>query len=162
MVVSTDDGVTWTAANVPTGTGLLQDAWCASATHCLAVGTTSNTVSDVVPAHGALLVSNDGGHSWFPAAGVQPVDNVFGIDCPSAKECVMVGTHWVDHTSVGVGGVAISDDGGVSFTSSSSVYTPLSLTAVACPTTASCVAVGGDTVARIALPGTVKRVSRRR
>jgi len=162
VVVSTDGGVTWTVANVPSGTGLLQDAWCASATHCLAIGTTSNTVSDVVPAQGALLVSNDGGHTWFPAAGVQPIDNAFGIDCPTVRECVMVGTQWVAHTSVGVGAVASSSNGGQSFTSTSSVYTPLSLTAVACPSTTSCVAVGGDTVARIALPDLVKPVRRRR
>ena len=34
---------------------------------------------------------------------------------------------------------------------SSSAYVPISLTAVSCPTTTACVAVGGDTVARLTL-----------
>jgi photosystem II stability/assembly factor-like uncharacterized protein len=162
VVVSTDDGVSWTAADVPAGTGLLQDAWCATATRCLAVGTTSDTVSDVVPAHGALLVSNDGGHTWFPSAAVQPVDNIFGVSCPSARDCVVVGTQWVNHTSVGIGGVATSENAGAQFTAARTVYTPLSLIAVTCPTASSCIAVGGDTVARIALPRKIVAVRRHR
>ncbi len=162
VALSLDAGVSWTAADVPSGTGLLQDAWCASATRCLAVGTTSDTVSDVVPAHGALLVSNDGGHTWFPSAAVQPVDDIFGVSCPSARDCVVVGTQWVNHTSVGVGGVATSVNAGAKFTAAHTVYTPLSLIAVTCPTAFSCIAVGGDTVARIALPKKVVVVRRQR
>jgi hypothetical protein len=48
--------------------------------------------------------------------------------------------------------VARSTDGGAVFTAATTEYTPLALTAVTCPTTQRCVAVGGDTVARIALP----------
>ena len=54
IAISTDGGVTWAAAVVPAGTGLLQSAVCATIASCLAVGTTSTTVSAVVPAHGAL------------------------------------------------------------------------------------------------------------
>jgi photosystem II stability/assembly factor-like uncharacterized protein len=157
VIISVDDGMTWTAADVPVNTGLLQDAWCASATKCLAVGTTSNTVSDVVPANGALLHSNDGGHTWTDDAASPPVNNIFGIDCPSALVCVMVGTKWVSHTSVGVGGVAQSVDGGDRFTASSTDYTPLTLTAVTCPSLHTCIAVGGDTVARIDMTGAPNR-----
>lgn len=149
VIISVDGGTTWTAADVPVNTGLLQDAWCASATKCLAVGTTSSTVSDVVPAKGALLLSNDGGHTWADDAALPPVDNIFGVACPSELVCVMVGTQWVQHTSVGVGGVAQSVDGGNEFKTSSTDYTPLSLTAIACPSIDNCIAVGGDTVARI-------------
>ena len=42
-------GTTWTAANVPANTGLLQSVFCATVTSCVAGGTTSTTVSAVVP-----------------------------------------------------------------------------------------------------------------
>jgi photosystem II stability/assembly factor-like uncharacterized protein len=161
IVISTDEGSTWSMASVPAGTGLLQDASCASITLCLAVGTTSTTVSDVVPAQGALLMSSDGGHTWVPAPTTPPVDDIFGIDCPLPQECVMVGTQWVNGTAVGIGGVARSENGGAKFVKSTTAYTPLTLTALACPTSVACVAVGGDTVARIdlliGLPTAVRR-----
>jgi photosystem II stability/assembly factor-like uncharacterized protein len=152
VVISVDAGSTWAAAAVPTGTGLLQSAACASATRCLAVGTTSTTVSGVVPAAGALLLSDDGGHTWTPSPATPPVNNIFGVDCPLVKVCVMVGTRWVGGTAVGTGAVARSTDGGTTFIRSTTAYTPLTLTAVACPTDTTCLAVGGDTVARLTLP----------
>jgi photosystem II stability/assembly factor-like uncharacterized protein len=152
VVISVDGGTTWTAADVPTGTGLLQSVSCASPTSCLAVGTTSTTVSAVVPAKGAVLTSDDGGHTWISSLRTTSVNDIFGVDCPSAVICAMVGTRWVGHPAVGTGAVAQSRDGGTSFMASTTAYTPLPLTALACPTARDCVAVGGDTVARIVLP----------
>ena len=63
-----------------------------------------------------------------------------------------VGTDWVGTPAVGTGAVARSSDGGSSFTAVTTEYTPVPLTALACPTPGNCVAVGGDTVARITLP----------
>jgi photosystem II stability/assembly factor-like uncharacterized protein len=108
-------------------------------------------VSDVVPAKGELLRSSDGGHTWLATAGVPPVDDVYGVACPSARQCAMVGTKWVGFPAVGTGAVAQSLDGGLSFRASTSAYVPISLTALSCPTTSSCVAVGGNTVARLTL-----------
>jgi photosystem II stability/assembly factor-like uncharacterized protein len=152
LAISTDGGGTWTAATVPTGTGLLQGAACATISSCLAVGTTSTTVSAPVPAQGSLLTSDDGGHTWTHAAGAEPIDDIFGIECPSRSICAMVGTNWVGTPAVGTGAVAHSSDGGADFTASATEYTPLALTGLSCPTTQRCVAVGGDTVARIGLP----------
>jgi len=152
VAVSTDGGETWTAAAVPSGAGLVQGVGCATISSCLAVGTTSTTVSSVVPARGALLASHDGGHTWVMSAGPQPVDDMYGIDCPSRSICAVVGTDWVGTPAVGTGAVASSRDGGATFTPSSTQYTPLALTALACPTVHGCVAVGGDTVARVRLP----------
>ena len=115
IAISTDGGGTWAAAVVPAGTGLLQGAVCATISSCLAVGTTSTTVSAVVPAHGALLTSDDGGHTWVLSAATQPIDDIFGIACPSASICVMVGTNWVGTPAVGTGAVAHSSDGGADF-----------------------------------------------
>jgi hypothetical protein len=161
VAISTNGGMTWAAATVPAGVGLLQSAACANPTRCLAAGTTSTTVSDVVPAKGLLLSSADGGHTWTAAsaataatgaAAALPVDDIFGLACPASTSCVMVGTKWVGTPATGTGAVAESSNAGAAFTASSTAYTPLTLTAVDCPTAAQCVAVGGDTVARITLP----------
>ena len=151
VAVSADGGRTWALATVPSGVGVLQSTTCLSATVCFAAGTTGTTVSDVVPAKGELLRSADGGHTWAAAAGAVPVDDVYGIACPSATQCAMVGTKWVGLPAVGTGAVAQSIDAGLTFRASAVAYIPITLTAVACPTAAGCVAVGGDTVARLTL-----------
>jgi photosystem II stability/assembly factor-like uncharacterized protein len=152
IAISTDGGGTWAAATIPTGTGLVQDAVCATISSCLAVGSTSTTVSAVVPAKGELLTSSDGGHTWVISSSGQAVDDMFGIDCPSPTTCAVVGTNWIGTPAVGTGAVARSDDGGATFVASVTEYTPLALTSLSCATAQRCVAVGGDTVARISLP----------
>jgi photosystem II stability/assembly factor-like uncharacterized protein len=151
IVLSPDGGQTWTSATVPQGIGVLHAADCVSASVCLAVGTTSTTVSDVVPAHGQVLRSADGGHTWTPSESTPPVDDVFAVACPSASACAMVGTKWAGNPAVGTGAVAESHDGGGTFALASSAYVPITLTALACPAALRCFAVSGDTVARITL-----------
>ena len=63
----------------------------------------------------------------------------------------MVGTTWAGFPAVGTGGVAESTDAGLTFRRSPTSYVPITLTAVACPSTSRCIAVGGDTVARLTL-----------
>jgi photosystem II stability/assembly factor-like uncharacterized protein len=150
LALSADDGQTWEDTTVPAGLGLLQGVACATSTSCFAAGTTSTTVSNVVPAKGQLLQSVDGGHTWTSGP-VPPVDDTYGLACPSARQCAMVGTVWAGTPPVGTGAVAQSVDGGQTFTPSSSAYVPLTLVALSCPTTAACIAVGGDTLARITL-----------
>jgi photosystem II stability/assembly factor-like uncharacterized protein len=147
--VSTDGGQTWTLATVPSGLGVLQSSACLSALACLAGGTTGTTVSDVVPAKGQLLQSADGGHTWASSAGALPVDDVYGLACPSADQCVMVGTEWFGLPAADVGAVGQSIDAGVTFKGSPTSYVPFTLTAVACPSAKNCIAVGGHTVATI-------------
>lgn len=151
VALSADGGQTWSLASVPNAVGVLHSAACADATHCLAAGTTSMSVNDVVPAQGALLRSTDGGHTWQPATGPPPVSDVFDIGCPSPAVCAMVGTLWKGNPAVANGAVAESFDTGATFRPSSAAYTPLTLTALSCPTVATCIAVGGDTVARVSL-----------
>ena len=47
--------------------------------------------------------------------------------------------------------MAQSHDGGLSFTTATTAYTPLPLTALACFSARACVAVGGNTVVSLAL-----------
>ncbi len=151
VALSTDNGHTWALATVPAGVGLLQSATCLTASECVAAGTTNTTVSDVVPAKGQLLRSTDGGHTWQLSTRPVPVDDIFGVSCPSATQCAMVGTKWIGFPAVATGAVAESLNRGVTFRASRTAYTPITLTALSCPTSSSCVAVGGDTVARLTL-----------
>ena len=151
VAVSADGGQTWALATVPAGTGVLQSTACLSPSQCLAAGTTGTTVSDVVPAKGELLHSADGGHTWEPSSGTPPIDDVYGLACPSDEQCAMVGTTWVGSPAVGTGGVAESTDAGLTFRSATTSYVPITLTAVACPSVSGCIAVGGNTVARLTL-----------
>jgi photosystem II stability/assembly factor-like uncharacterized protein len=154
IAISTDGGVSWTAATVPAGTGLVQSALCTTVTTCLAVGTTSTTVSAIVAAHGAVLSSDDGGHTWVGVGAdtSQPVDDMYALACPSPSICTTVGTKWTGTPAVGQGSVARSTDGGLTFGAATTEYTPLALTAVACPAPRQCVAAGGNTVARLLFP----------
>ncbi len=47
--------------------------------------------------------------------------------------------------------MAQSIDGGLTFRASKTAYAPITLTAVSCPSASGCIAVGGDTVARLTL-----------
>ncbi len=151
IAVSHDGGQTWASASVPSGIGTLQSTACLSVSVCFSGGSTSTTVSDVVPAAGQLLRSADGGATWTAVPGTVPVDDVFDLACPTAEVCAMVGTKWDGSPAVSSGAVAQSNDGGSSFKASLAAYVPLSLTALSCPTTTACVAVGGDSVARVTL-----------
>ena len=151
VALSADGGATWALAAVPAGTGVLQSTACPSTKVCLAAGTTGTTVSDVVPGKGELLRSTDGGHTWVQSTRTVPVEDVYGMACPSADQCAMVGAFWFGLPEVAVGSVAQSIDAGSTFHSSPTSYTPLTLTAVACPSTSGCIAVGGHTVAKITL-----------
>ena len=157
VAVSADGGQTWALASVPAGVGVLQSTACPSTSVCLAAGTTGTTVSDVVPAKGLLLRSTDGGHTWEQSPIPLPIEDVYGMDCPSADQCAMVGTFWFGLPEIGVGSVAESTDAGVTFRGTLTWYTPITLTAVDCPSTSTCIAVGGHTVAHITLLQPVHR-----
>jgi len=160
IAVSQNGGISWTAADVPSGVGVLQNVTCQTPTACIAVGTTSTTVSDVVPAKGQVLLSADDGQTWALSPTPTPVDDIFGVACPTALTCAVVGTVWRGPPGVGTGSVAQSEDGGTTFTRLTSAYVPLTLTAISCPSASLCVAVGGDSVARIALtPPSVPKVA---
>ena len=151
VALSTDGGQTWALATVPSGIGVLQSVACTAPSECLVAGSTATTVSDVVPAKSQVLASTDGGHTWAPAHGPSAVDDVYAMACPSPEQCAMVGTKWIGFPAIALGAVAQSIDGGGTFKGSRVAYVPITLTALACPSTVACVAVGGDTLARITL-----------
>ena len=133
MSVSSDGGQTWTLATDPAGLGVLQSAACLNATDCVAAGTTTTTVSDVVPAKGELLRSADGGHSWVPSgfrpAGGRRLQRRLPIGPDMHHRGDEVGRPARHrHRSSGQ-----SLNGGLTFSASSSAYVPIALTALVVP-----------------------------
>ena len=151
VALSADGGQTWSLATVPAGIGLLQSVACLTAAECLAAGTTNTTVSDVVPAKGELLAARTGATPGRrrPARCPSTTSSASPARPPSSAP-------WWGH-----GGSASrpsppgrsprASTAGVTFRISPTAYTPITLTALSCPTTTGCVAVGEDTVARLTL-----------
>lgn len=171
VAVTNDGGANWKVATLPAGTGLLHTVACLRAGPCLAAGTTSTTDTDLSPAPGALLASNDGGATFTADRSPAGMGDAFGLACSGPARCVMVGTVWTTGTDpVPTGSVLLTDDAGRRWRRVASRFVPVGLTGVACPTPTACVAAGNDVVARIDLPppppaaasGSGARTSRRR
>ena len=105
---------------------------CTTTGHCAAVGPQFFQYG-LVSSPGAAYVSTDGGAIWAistqPGAPTDPMS----VACPTASFCMEAGG------SV----IRTSSDGGSTWTASI-VPAGLSLTAVSCPTTTDCTAVGAD------------------
>ena len=150
--VTTDGGATWQAASVPAGTGLLHDVACTDSRTCVAVGTSSTTTSGIAPDRG-VVVTSGGVLTTFGAGRPPPaLGDTFGVSCGAPASCAAVGIAWTSaHPPVPTVGVATTLDGGSAWRTPESRYVPSGLAAVDCPTASSCVAVGGDVTARLAL-----------
>lgn len=153
VAVTADGGMTWSSATLPPGTGPLHDVNCPAPAQCLAVGTKSPTTIGVAQGQGEVLSSTDAGTTWTTVAAPASVGDAFGIACPTASRCAVVGTGWTMSKPPGpTGGVAASMDGGGTWLGTSARYVPVGLAAVSCPTATNCVAAGSDELARITLP----------
>jgi photosystem II stability/assembly factor-like uncharacterized protein len=159
IAVTDDDGATWAAATVPQGTGLLHGVSCATPLTCIAVGTKSTTITDVAQSQGEILASTDGGHTWTAITAPPGIDDAFAVSCPTASTCASVGTVWTRPTAstpttpqTPTGSVVTTTDGGVTWHPPETRYIPVGLTDVDCPISTSCVAAGGNTLARLVLP----------
>ena len=136
LLYSADGGHTWTTTQ----------AGAADGTSAGSTGTTGSATSTTTPA------STTSTTAASPAtARPLPVGDVFGIACPNSRVCALVGTKWSGQPAVATGAVAQSRNGGTTFAAATAAYIPLALSALACPTASGCVAVGGDTVARVTL-----------
>ncbi len=149
---SVDGGATWSAVTLPSGVGILRDVACTESS-CLAAGTPSTATTGFVAAGGLLLSSSDGGVTWqIASAGVAHVD-AFGVGCPQAKVCVVVGTDWAASTPPQPSaGIVDTVDGGGSWRRATLKYVPVGLSSIACPTYNRCVGAGGNVLVSISLP----------
>jgi hypothetical protein len=123
--------------------------WTTTVASAPAPATTTTTTASTASQTAAKSTTTTTAKPATPAA--FPVDDVYGVACPSAQVCALVGTKWSGQPAVATGAVAESRDGGTTFAAASAAYIPLSLSALSCPTAAACIAVGGDTVARLTL-----------
>jgi photosystem II stability/assembly factor-like uncharacterized protein len=137
LLYSADGGHTWTTT----------EAGAAGGTSAGSTGTTRPLTSTTATPASTTSTTPE---SPAPARPL-PVDDVFGIACPSSRVCALVGTKWSGQPAVATGAVAQSRNGGTTFAAATAAYIPLALSALACPTASGCVAVGGDTVARVTL-----------
>jgi photosystem II stability/assembly factor-like uncharacterized protein len=157
IATTSDGGTTWAAATLPGGLGILHSVSCLVDHKCLAVGTSSTTASGVAVGQGELLTSSDR-TNWAPAAAPAGVHDAFGVSCPSDLVCALVGTRWTTGPPVTpTAGVTTSTDGGKTWRQATTVYTPVGLSAIDCPSTRSCISVGGDVLVRVALPRAHRR-----
>jgi photosystem II stability/assembly factor-like uncharacterized protein len=153
VAVTSDGGMTWTEATMPSGTGPLHGVVCPAPSECLTVGSRSTTTIGVAQGQGEVLASTDGGSTWTTGAAPAFVGDAFGAACPTASDCVVVGTGWTKADPPGpIGAVAATTDGGSSWFAASARYLPVGLAAVSCPSAVTCVAAGNDELAQIDLP----------
>jgi photosystem II stability/assembly factor-like uncharacterized protein len=119
----------------------------------VAVGTSSSNLADVASAPSVVTVSDNGGATWASAGAPSAVGDAAAISCTTALRCAVVGTAWTfTNPSNVVGAMANTLDGGRTWRSTPHDPLPAGLDGVACPTVGDCVAVGGDELARVAVP----------
>ncbi len=153
IAVTTDGGASWQPAAVPTGTGLLHGVACTDDRTCVAVGTSSTTTSGIAPDKGTVVTSSGGLATFGVARAPSTIGDVFGVSCHRPASCAAVGIAWTSASPPApIAGVVTTLDGGSAWRTPRSRYVPSGLAGVDCPTATSCIAVGGDVIARLTLP----------
>jgi hypothetical protein len=142
-LVETWDGVSWTQQASPNpggATSQLKAVSCASATMCLAGGSTANGLDS--------LVETWDGVSWTQQASLSPgaaQNDLAGVSCTSSTTCMVVGTYTQS------GGLTefplIEQWNGVSLTQQTgpAPWVVNSLSAVSCTSSSACIATGYST-----------------
>jgi hypothetical protein len=151
IATTSNGGASWSLATVPSGIGLLHAVTCSANDACLAVGTTSTTASDVALGH-ALVLSTDDRLNWVLEHEPSSIDDIFGASCDDEYACAVVGTVWVPSAPpTPTVGIATTTSGGFSWTKPTTLYLPTGLDAVDCLSPTTCLAAGGNVLARITL-----------
>ena len=80
---------TWSGESLPSGLGVLGGVSCVKhkkTEHCVAVGQNAGATRV-----GAIVVSNNGGHSWSRTTVPAGIGGVFAVSCTSSSRCVAAG-----------------------------------------------------------------------
>lgn len=131
---SADGGASWTS--VFTGSDFLGSISCPTTTNCLAVGETINSTPTVVS-------TSNGGASWQTRSPslTLPYADLTDASCATAASCTVVGFGWPSTAGTNQQPVVASTaDGGSSWQQGTLPTTSLFPTAVACPSTSTCIA----------------------
>jgi hypothetical protein len=148
--VTSDGGRSWVPGTVAKGVHGLARVSCASISDCIAVGengitscTSSNGCVPLGSATGTIESTSDGGNNWTLIAAPKSVQQLNDVACPSITTCVAVGTGgasmgalWLYSRNAGASWAVGALSGGHGLAANA-------LESVSCPTSRTCVAVGG-------------------
>ncbi len=130
--VSADGGATWSSTAFPTALVPLAAVACTSVDVCVVAG--ANASGDT-----AVVTTSDGGSTWSTASvPAGPLEGT-ALACSSASNCDLVAT------IAGSSEILGSTDGGATWSvvESSSLFSD-DITAISCPSTTTCLAVGNS------------------
>jgi photosystem II stability/assembly factor-like uncharacterized protein len=163
IVVSNDNGVTWSAPSTSFPLGALGGVSCASGSFCVAVGA-------------QILVTSDAGQTWTQQFVNGGTGVLRSVSCGSSTTCVAVGANPIGATHKSESGHEIqTTNGGAKWSDASLPAGSWLVNALACPDASDCVlsgpspnatgtpawtsSDGGSTWSATALPSAVSAVS---
>jgi photosystem II stability/assembly factor-like uncharacterized protein len=135
--VTANDGSSWTTRPVVVGIGGLQSVACPAPLRCVAVGTDSSTTH--------MVRTTDGGKSWTAQTMPVGVVGLSAVSCGSRSDCVAVGSQVVpgqQESDALEGAVVTTTDGGATWDVPALPSGIGYLSAVSCPSTLHCLALG--------------------
>jgi photosystem II stability/assembly factor-like uncharacterized protein len=145
FLVTKDAGAHWTLVAPPDGVTSIDAVDCPTVTECVGMGASTN------PNRGEMLMSSNGGSSWRTESAF--ADPGFGgIACVTASTCVRASGGYNDNGPVPEV-VAVTRDGGRTFTSLGTLPGVEQVNRLACPTVTTCLAVGSSLTQGEPTPG---------
>lgn len=130
---TTDGGTTWTSQSAPSDAGPLSGVSCVSATTCQAVGETYPEVTYLA------IDTTDGGSTWNDETLPSPPGVLSGLDsisCTSSMDCVAGGFDFNSSNDVAL--MAMTTDGGTTWSNPPMPAGTLAIGGVSCPTSTAC------------------------
>ncbi len=139
ILISTNQGASWTEANIPSGTSGLEGVSCQSSTFCIAGGELTNNNTGLNTSED--LYTLNGGTSWTLGSAPSTASYFNSISCSSTTNCIGVGAFYNSSTSSATGVIFNSSNGGQSWTQETISSGSVDFYGVTCVTT-TCYAVG--------------------
>ena len=139
ILATTNSGSTWTTQTVPSGTYYLKAIACPSTTTCYAVGENSSGSGGAI-----ILATTNSGSTWTTQTVPSGTEFLYGIACPSATTCYAVGAIVIYYGSSAFdyGYILATTNSGSTWSAQTVPSGTSYLTAIACPSTTTCYAVG--------------------
>jgi photosystem II stability/assembly factor-like uncharacterized protein len=141
----TTDGTSWQIGTLPTGIQILRHTACPSTSVCFAVGTTTTDM-------GVVLASTNGGSTWTSDTLPSAVGPTYSVACSSITDCLAGGGITDPQSTLPVGYVLKTTDGGASW---SSIPLPAGtgiVGALSCGSTSNCAGLAYGKVNNAAYP----------
>lgn len=152
--ISSDGGAMWSSGQPISSPSFLDAVSCPTTMNCVAVAGYDTTTGS----SGAVF-SSDGGQDWTAGAVPPGVHDFEGLSCQSVADCVAVGSNAINNCGPSgcaqlgssSSAIALTSDGGNTWTMASAPSGSGELYDVSCPSATACVAVGAASQAGPAL-----------